>query len=113
MTTHLTPANFTLLQAEAALEEHRRGLDGPHTHLARVQAALEADPGTARRRFADFAIRCCHCGRTLHDDASKVFGIGPECRKGLSPQALAAIFAPAVAQAHAAHEHDRTAGGRR
>ncbi|MFE0243286.1 DUF6011 domain-containing protein [[Kitasatospora] papulosa] len=73
--------------------------------LRLLQAALDGDPGTARRQFADLTVRCCQCGRALHDDTSKVVGIGPDCRSGLSPEALAALFMPPVATAHAAQVH--------
>ncbi|MFG3426173.1 DUF6011 domain-containing protein [Streptomyces californicus] len=67
-----------------------------------LHRALLADPGTARRQYADLTVRCCQCGRALHDDVSKVVGIGPDCRSGMSQEALAALFMPPVATAHAA-----------
>ncbi|MEV6790877.1 DUF6011 domain-containing protein [Streptomyces sp. NPDC051320] len=70
--------------------------------LQTLHMALQTDPGSARRRFADLTVRCCQCGRPLRDDTSKVIGIGPDCRGGLSPEALAALFMPPVAAAHAA-----------
>lgn len=66
-----------------------------------VAAALLADPVAAARRFAEFATRCCCCGRTLTDARSKVYGIGPECRTGITVGTLAALYVPAVAAAHA------------
>ncbi|MFE1539456.1 DUF6011 domain-containing protein [Streptomyces microflavus] len=71
--------------------------------MEQLHAALLADPGTARRQYADLTTRCCQCGRTLHDDVSKVLGIGPDCRSGMSREVLAALFLPPVAAAHAAH----------
>lgn len=71
-----------------------------------IRTLLEADPGTALRRFAEFSLRCCHCGRALTDDASKVVGIGPQCRRGLPAEFLALVFTPEVAAAHAAHLAD-------
>jgi hypothetical protein len=62
---------------------------------------LEADPDMARARFAALTTRCCDCGRALTDAASKVAGIGPECRSGVPDGALAAL-ADGVARAHAA-----------
>lgn len=76
--------------------------------LQLLDAALLADPGTARKQFAELTVRCCQCGRALTDDTSKVLGIGPDCRGGFSPEALAALFMPPVATAHAAEVH---AGG--
>lgn len=71
--------------------------------MEQLHAALGADPGTARRQYADLTVRCCQCGRSLRDDVSKVVGIGPDCRAGMSPAVLAALFMPPVATAHAAH----------
>jgi hypothetical protein len=70
--------------------------------LGRVRATIDADPHAALKRYADFSIRCCQCGRALTDDTSKVLGIGPECRRGIDPALLAAITTPQVAAAHAA-----------
>lgn len=69
----------------------------------RVRTGLEAEPHAALRRFAQFAIRCCQCGRVLTDDTSKVYGIGPDCRRGVSTEFLAAVMTPQVAAIHAAH----------
>lgn len=71
--------------------------------LEMLHAALDADPGMARRQFAEFATRCCLCGRTLRDEKSKCLGIGPECRRDMSDAALAQLLTPAVAAAHATH----------
>jgi hypothetical protein len=54
-----------------------------------IVEAIEEDPIAAGHRFADFDTRCCSCGRVLTNDLSKVYGIGPECRKGLSSEVLA------------------------
>lgn len=75
--------------------------------LQLLQTALQSDPGRARRQFADLTVRCCQCGRLLSDDTSKVVGIGPDCRAGLGSAALAAIFMPPVAAAHATHVQTR------
>ncbi|MEV3995782.1 DUF6011 domain-containing protein [Streptomyces halstedii] len=77
--------------------------------LEQLHAALQRDPGTARRQFTDLTVRCCLCGRALRDDVSKVVGIGPDCRTGLSQEALADLFMPRVAAAHAAQVKDGTA----
>lgn len=34
-------------------------------------------------------VRCCVCGRVLRDELSVLYGIGPDCRAGLSPADLA------------------------
>jgi hypothetical protein len=44
--------------------------------------------GEAAARFAALQSACCCCGRTLTDERSKVYGIGPECRAALPPEAL-------------------------
>jgi len=67
-------------------------------HFARVARArqdaereIDRDPVAAAQRFARLAIRCCCCGKALTDDRSKVYGIGPECRRGASPAFLALL----------------------
>lgn len=69
-----------------------------------VRAALTVEADDARARFAVLTTRCCICGRVLTDPATKVGGIGPECRVGIPDGVLAAI-ADSVATAHA--EADR------
>lgn len=73
----------------------------------RVRTALDADQAAALRRFARFSIRCCQCGRRLTDDTSKVYGVGPECRRGASPAFLAAVMTPQVAAIHAEEDGER------
>ncbi|MFF4388532.1 DUF6011 domain-containing protein [Streptomyces sp. NPDC001552] len=70
-------------------------------YIDRVVAALAADPIAAGRRFAEFGIRCCICGRALRDALSKSYGIGPECRSGIPALTLARYLTPLVGQAHA------------
>jgi hypothetical protein len=67
---------------------------------AAVRVAIETDPVTHGRRFAEFTSRCCYCGKTLTDQRSKVYGIGPDCRRGMSTEMLAR-FAPTMGRAHA------------
>jgi hypothetical protein len=69
-----------------------------------ISAAITTDPDTARARFAAFTSRCCWCGRHLTDNASKVYGIGPDCRHGL-PAELLADMARAVGRLHAQTLH--------
>lgn len=66
-----------------------------------IEAAIQANPVAAGQRFAQFASRCCVCGRTLTDNLSKCYGIGPECRAGIDTEVLARYYTPAVARAHA------------
>ena len=75
-----------------------------------VREAIEADPITAAKRFAEFTSRCCLCGRTLTDEASKVYGIGPECRRGLPHEVLANHFAPQISSLHRAAVEPGPAG---
>lgn len=70
---------------------------------ASVIAAILADPVAAGTRFAELTSRCCSCARTLTDDLSKCYGIGPECRSGISADVLARYYTPALGRAHAEH----------
>ncbi|MFD5788643.1 DUF6011 domain-containing protein [Streptomyces sp. NPDC127037] len=72
-------------------------------YLDQVVAAITASPETAAGCFARFCIRCWSCGRPLHDETSKTLGIGPECRGGMDPAALARYCTPEVARIHAEH----------
>ncbi|MEO3976333.1 DUF6011 domain-containing protein [Streptomyces sp. CAU 1734] len=100
------PARPLKRDAPAGMEERiawmRSWQTAYRAWAATVHQLLAADPGPARRRFAELTTRCCDCGRVLHDETSKTLGIGPDCRDGISPAALAALFAPAVSAAHAA-----------
>lgn len=71
--------------------------------LVAVNEAVNADPDGAAGRFAALVTRCYCCGRELTDPASKTYGIGPECRTGMSTAVLAALT-EAVGRAHAATE---------
>lgn len=73
-----------------------------------IVEAIQEDPIAARQRFADLTVRCCNCGKTLTNDLSKTYGIGPECRKGLSSEVLANYFRPEVAKAHMRSEHEES-----
>jgi len=68
-----------------------------------VIASVLADPIAAGRRFAELTSRCCACARTLTDDLSKCYGIGPECRSEIPADVLAQYYVPALARAHAEH----------
>lgn len=45
-------------------------------------AAVVADPHAAMERFGRELGRCGVCGKTLTDETSRAFGIGPVCREG-------------------------------
>lgn len=51
-----------------------------------ITAAIEADPQGCAARFAQLQTRCICCGRVLTDPESKVYGIGPDCRRGFSDE---------------------------
>lgn len=88
---------------QATREWHQEWLDRRGEWFDRLRKALHTDPATAQRRFAEFWVRCFICARPLTDDTSKTLGIGPDCRRGLDPAALAAINTPVIARAHAQH----------
>lgn len=102
------PARLLKRDAPTDRDEYRAWAtawsDRSQAWLLSVRDAIEADPHAALRRFAQFSIRCCQCARTLTDDTSKVLGIGPDCRRGISTALLAAITTPQVAAIHAAHD---------
>jgi hypothetical protein len=50
----------------------------------RVFRLIEQNPIEALRRYGQEIGRCGHCGRTLTDETSRKFGIGPVCREALS-----------------------------
>lgn len=58
--------------------------------LDAVMASIEGDPAAAHARFAAFSTRCFVCGKTLTDDDSKVWGVGPVCRPGIPHEVLEA-----------------------
>jgi len=58
-------------------------------YRAAVEATIAADPEGCAMRFAGFHSRCCCCSKALTEEHSKVYGIGPECRHGMSSVRLA------------------------
>jgi hypothetical protein len=48
---------------------------------ARVLASIAADLETASRRYGQELGVCGRCGRTLTDEESRAYGIGPICRE--------------------------------
>jgi hypothetical protein len=57
-----------------------------------IEALICANPDRAAARFSRLAICCCCCGRTLREERSKTYGIGPECRHGASTELLAYLM---------------------
>ena len=81
----------------------RAYFDRVRTAREEVERIISEDPGLAAARFSHLAIRCCYCGKTLTEERSKIYGVGPECRQGASPDYLArliemvkAVYAPAA-----------------
>lgn len=66
----------------------------------RVMQEIADDPAGCAARFAVFQSRCCICNRALTDAASKVYGVGPECRAGFPPSILE-VLTRAMGRAHA------------
>ncbi|MEU5157347.1 DUF6011 domain-containing protein [Glycomyces sp. NPDC021274] len=60
---------------------------------ARLHAAIEASPLAAQVEFAKATGHCCNCGRALKDGASRVLGIGPDCRERIPHPVLMAYLA--------------------
>lgn len=58
---------------------------------AAAMGEIAERPEEAAARFAVLQSTCCCCGKALTDERSKVYGIGPECRAGLTPDALKSI----------------------
>ena len=73
------------------------------SYMDAVIEIIAADPIEAGKQFADWQLRCCMCGKGLTTDDSKVYGIGPECRKGMSKEFLDNYFPPQVGKLHAGY----------
>lgn len=71
-------------------------------YIAHAAGIIRSDVEVARARFARLCTRCWSCGKKLTDNASKVYGIGPDCRSGMSDEVLA-TSARAVGHAHASY----------
>lgn len=105
--TKLGPALYSRDVPAALRGEDRRAwirawyADVRHPWQAAVVEAIVADPVGTSVRFAEHFTRCCRCGRSLTEEASKAYGIGPECRRGMTPAELDP-YVRAVGAAHAA-----------
>jgi Family of unknown function (DUF6011) len=66
-----------------------------------VAEQISEDPIGCAARFAASKSICCCCGKSLTDERSKTYGIGPDCRQGIRPEVLAALI-ERMAVAHAA-----------
>ena len=52
----------------------------PMSHQLTVLLRIGADPRAAMERYGREIGECGHCGRTLTNEESREFGIGPVCR---------------------------------
>lgn len=55
---------------------------------AAAMEQIRQDPQLCAARFARLNAACYVCGRSLRDERSVAYGIGPECRSGASPEVL-------------------------
>lgn len=67
-------------------ELHRAGSQRPDSSAYRgdrdaAMRAVLADPEAAMRLYGRLIEKCAMCGRTLTNQESREYGIGPECRK--------------------------------
>lgn len=62
---------------QAGDEQHRMSADGQ----AAAWALILADTTAAMRLYGERIGSCGKCHRTLTDETSRAYGIGPECRK--------------------------------
>jgi hypothetical protein len=65
--------------------------DRQHTYYRNVKAVIKADPAAAAARFSHQTACCCVCNRRLTDPESVSYGIGPECRRWMPGEHLAAL----------------------
>ncbi len=69
---------FVFLDIQASDEWHAiRNV----TRITQVLALIRADEETAARRYGIELGQCGRCGRTLTDEESRAYGIGPVCRE--------------------------------
>lgn len=69
-------AGYTFVDAQASDDYHKVGREASR----KILAAIAADPETAMRRYGLELGVCGHCRRTLTNDESRKYGIGPVCR---------------------------------
>lgn len=71
-------AGRTFVEAQAS-DDHW-AIKNP-TKRAEILKAIAANPAEAEQRYGRELGKCSRCGRTLTDETSRSYGIGPECRK--------------------------------
>lgn len=69
-------AGYTFVDAQASDDYHKVGRDASKV----VLGAIAADPEAAMRLYGLELGVCGHCRRTLTNEESRQFGIGPVCR---------------------------------
>jgi hypothetical protein len=84
---------------DAVRARWHRLVGGPYVDA--IRGAITADPLGCKARYAAAVTRCAVCGRRLTDPVSIGYGIGPECRSGMSDRQIAEQVA-AVARMRAA-----------
>jgi hypothetical protein len=70
-------AGFTFLKVQASDDLHPIK---NHTEKARIIAEIAKDVLAAEQLYGRELGHCSRCGRTLTDETSRAYGIGPDCR---------------------------------
>jgi len=70
-------AGFVFLDVQASDEWH--SIRSPR-RIDEILTLIAADELTAARRYGMELGKCSRCGRTLTDETSRAYGIGPDCR---------------------------------
>lgn len=71
-------AGYMFLSVQASDELHP--IKG-HAAKEAILSKIAADPAGAARRYGQEIGSCAICGRTLTDETSREYGIGPVCRE--------------------------------
>lgn len=72
-------AGFVFLKVQASDDFHP--IKNTETKKKVLQAIMDAGPAEAARRYGIELGHCGVCGRTLTDEVSRAYGIGPICRE--------------------------------
>lgn len=72
-------AGFVFLKVQASDDYHP--IRNTETKKRVLQAIMDAGPAEAARRYGIELGSCGVCGRTLTDEISRAYGIGPICRE--------------------------------
>lgn len=83
------PEGLTEAQRRAFTDDYFRRVRQAREDISGI---IAADPAAAALRFSRYCVCCCSCGKALTADRSSVYGIGPECRKGVAPQVLSRLI---------------------